>query len=224
MPNLSCEDVVRLALARVQEYARSHPAVRSVLYRRISTRQQELAILAARANPEYYGAVADAVLVGGAADLNDIVSPVPTPEMIDRIVVSAVGVGATVAVGDEISIVRVGDATAEEPPRVTLRNGVLRQVGNDLAGVTNISVYYAKIPDALAVNESGASFVVIPAPYDQLLVLDIAELVVERTERGDANDPARAAVAEGLRREKGEWEAKWLAHVSAFGRTRTRFV
>ena len=224
MPNLSCEDVVRLALARVQEYARSHPAVRSVLYRRISTRQQELAILAARANPEYYGASADAVLVGGAADLNDIVSPVPTPEMIDHVLVSAIGAGATAAVGDEISIVRLGDESAEEPPRMTLRNGVLRAVGADLAGVTTITVYYAKIPDTLAVSESGASPVVIPPPYDQLLVLDIAELVVERTERGDANDPARAAVAEGLRREKGEWEAKWIAHVGASARTRTRFV
>jgi hypothetical protein len=224
MPNLSCEDVVQLGLARVQEYTRSHPAVRSVLYRRISTRQQELAAMAARVNRDYFGAAADAVLVGGAADLNDIVTPVPTPEMIQRIEVSTVVAGAVPAVGDEISIVRLSDPTAELAPRVTLRSGVLRAVGADLNNVTGIKVYFSKLPDALLVTEPGTTLVALPAPYDQLLVLDISSLIVERTQHGDPLDPIRQSVAEGLKKEIAEWEAKWIAHVRGLGEVRSRFT
>lgn len=224
MPNLSCEEIVRIGLARVAEYTRSHPAVRSVLYRRISTRQQELAALAAKVNPDYFGVVSNAVLVGGAADLADIVSPVPTPEAIQKIEVGAIGAGATVAVGDEISIVRLDDPTADVPPRVTLRSGVLRGVGTDLNGVVSINVYYAKLPDTLSSAETGTTLVAIPAPYDQTLVLEVALLVVERTQHGDQLDPIRQSVADELRKEASEWEAKWLMHVKQLGTARTRFA
>jgi hypothetical protein len=224
MANLAVEEIVVQGLARVQEFARSYPAARSVLYRRISTRQQELAAMAAKVNRDYFGAAATVVLVAGAADLNDIIAPVPTPEMIHKIQVDTIGAGAVVAVGDEVSLVRLGDEAAEESPRVTLRSGVLRQYKADLLNVTGLKVFYSKIPDTLLSTETGVSLVAIPAPYDELLVLDIAELVIERAMHGDPNDVAKKTLLDAIEAEVAEWQGKWLAHAGVFGATRSRFA
>jgi hypothetical protein len=217
---MTYEEVVVQGMARVEDFARSYPAVRSVLYRRIGIRQGELALMAARANRDYFGVASIATLAAGAADLNDIAEPVPAPELIQKITVNAVGAGAASAVGDEVSIVRLGDETAEEAPRVTIRSGVIRQVGNDLANVTSLKVYYSRLPAMPLATENGASLVAIPDPYSELLVLDIAERVVDRAMRGEgANDPARKLVADEIK----EWEGKWMAHVDVFGASRSRF-
>jgi hypothetical protein len=180
--------------------------------------------MAAKVNRDYFGAAASVVLVAGAADLNDIVSPVPTPEMIHRITVDTIAGGAAYAVGDEVSLVRLGDEIAEEAPRVTLRSGVLRQVKTDLLNVTGLKVFYSKIPDTLLSTEPGTTLVAIPAPYDELLVLDIAELVIERAMHGDAQDVAKKTVLDAIESEVQEWQGKWIAHAGAFGATRTRFA
>lgn len=225
MANLSVEAVVLAGLARGQEYAANFPAVRSVLYRRVSIRQQELAAMAAKVNRDYFGVAADAVVTDGAADINDIVTPVPTPEFIHLIEVAAVADEATTAaVGDSVSIVRLDDVTAEEAPRVTIRSGIIRHVGADLAEVTSLKVYYSRIPDALLPTEDGTTLVAIPSPYDELLVLDLAELIVDRTLRGTPDDKTKAVAMQALGGEVKEWEGKWLAHVAGYGVARTRFA
>lgn len=224
MANLAVEEIVVQGLARVQEFTRSYPAVRSVLYRRVSIRQQELAAMAAKVNRDYFGAAASVVLIAGAADLNDIIAPVPVPEMIHKIQVDTIGAGALVAVGDEVSIVRLGDEIAEESPRVTLRAGVLRQYKADLLNVTGLKVFYSKIPDSLLSTELGTTVVAIPAPYDELLVLDIAELIVERALHGDPNDVAKKTTLDAIESEVTAWEGKWIAHAGLFGATRSRFA
>jgi hypothetical protein len=221
--NATTEAIVVNALARAQEYNTIRPVARSVLYRRISIRQQELAIAAARVNRDYYGVAANAVVIGGAIDVNDITSPVQWPEFIDKITVGAVGVGATVAVGAEVSIVRLGDEEAEEPPRVTMRSGVIRQVGTDLANVSSLKVYYSEIPDSLAVDENGTSLVAIPAPYDELLVLDVVRFLVVRSFTGETNDAPKVSALTEIDADVTTWEAKWRAHVADYGATRTRF-
>lgn len=223
MANLTVEDVVIAGLARVQEYARSYPAVRSVLYRRVSLRQQELAAMAAKVNRDYYGVAATAIVTAGASDINDIATPVPVPELIHKIEVAAVSAGSPYNVGDEVSIVRLADEAAEEPPRVTIRSGVIRQAKADLATVTQLKVYYSKIPDALLPTETGTSVVAIAPPYDELLVLDIAELVVERALHGDAADQAKTVLKTAIEEEVKAWEGRWLTRVAEYGITRTRF-
>lgn len=223
MANLSVEDVVVQGFARVQEYVRSMPAVRSVLYRRINVRQSQLTIAAARNNRDYYGVAAIATLLGGAADVNDILTPVPPPELIHKITVDTVAAGAVPNIGDEVSIVRLGDETAEEPPRVTLRSGVLRQVGVDLLNVLTLKVYYSKLPDALLPAEPGTTLVALPNPHDELLVIDIAKLLVGRSMRGEPNDTAKKIVLDSLTEEEGKMEAAWIQHVRGWSATRSRF-
>ena len=63
------EDLVEQALSRCAEYGGNYPATRSLLYRRLGVRQQELFAAAARANPEYFGATAI-----GTLDANKAVS------------------------------------------------------------------------------------------------------------------------------------------------------
>lgn len=222
MPNLSYEDIVKLALARASEYALDYAPVRSLLYRRASIRQQQLAAAATKANPEYFGVAANAVVTDGAADVNDIASPVPTPEAIQHIHIGAIGAGATVAVGDEVSIVRLGDETAEVKPRVTFRAGILREaVAGDLAGVTSLKVYYAKLPDIAAVAETGATLLVIPPPHDSLLVVDLVKYILMRARLDEAG---RTALLTAISAEEAELEKAWLAHVVQWGTTRTRFA
>lgn len=223
MSLVTLNDVVTIALARLQEYNLPAPPVRSLLYRRIGIRQQELAIVASRANRDYYGVAGLATVVAGAIDINDIAPPVPWPEFIHKVQVGAIAGGATVAVGDEVSIVRLGDESAEEAPRVTMRSGVMRQVGTDLNGVTTLKVYYSKIPELYAVAEDGSSQTVIPSPFDQLLVLDLVALMLKRALRGDASDLQTTTALTALAEESSAWEAKWVAHVSAYGTPRTRF-
>jgi hypothetical protein len=148
--NATTEAIVVNALARAQEYNTIRPVARSVLYRRISIRQQELAIAAARVNRDYYGVAANAVVIGGAIDVNDITSPVQWPEFIDKITVGAVGVGATRGGGcgslDRAARRRGGrgaaarhDALGRDPPS---RHRPRERV-------TSLKVYYSKIPDSL---------------------------------------------------------------------------
>lgn len=220
MPNLSYEDIVKLALARASEYALDYAPVRSLLYRRASIRQQQIAAAASKVNPDYFGVAADAVIVGGSADLADIVTPVPTPETIQHIFVSGVaGAGATV--GDEVSLVRVGDEVAEEPPRATLRNGIIRGVGSDFDEITSIKVYYAKLPDIAAVAEPGTTLVLLPPPHDSLLVVDLVKYILMRARIDEAG---RTALMGAITAEETTLEQAWLAHVTAFGPVRTRFT
>lgn len=221
--NATVEEVRVQGMAHVQEYSTIRPMARSVMYRRISIRQQELAIAAARVNRDYYGVAANALVIGGAIDVNDITSPVQWPEFIHKITVGAIAMGGPTPVGTEVSVVRLGDEAAEEPPRVTMRSGVIRQVGTDLTGVTSLKVYYSQIPDSLALAEDGTSLVAIPAPYEELLVLDIAKFIVTRSFTGESNDTTKAAAVAVLDTETAMWEAKWLAHVASYGVTRSRF-
>lgn len=216
---LTMEDIVVQGLSRVQEYARSYPAVRSVLYRRIGIRQHQLAAMAAKVNRDFYGVAANAVVTAGAADVNDIAFPVPSPEMIQRIEVGAISGGVSPAVGDQVSIVRLGDETAEEAPRVTFRAGVLRQVGTDLATVTSLKVYYSKLPDMPGL--AGTDVTAIPEPHTELLVIDIAKIVIERANLAEVG---KLPVYQALLDEEKAGVADWLAHVAQWGGTRTRFT
>lgn len=219
---MTFEEIVVQGLARVQEYARSYPPVRSVLWRRVGIRQVQLAAMAAKVNRDYFGVAANAVVTAGASDINDIITPVPLPETIHKIEVGAVGAGSPYAVGDEVSIVRLGDEVAEEAPRATIRSGVIRQYKAELATVTSLKVYYSRLPDVPAAGADGAALnAVVPEPHTELLVIDIAKVVIERANLAEFGKmPVYTALVD---EEKIGVEA-WLAHVAARAGTRSRFT
>lgn len=218
---LTYEEIAVLAMARVSEFTDTFPKSRSLMYRRIGVRQQQLFAAATESNHDFYGTAASAVLESGMADLRDIDLPVDSPEQIQKIEVFAVGAAPVYPVGTEISIVPLGDLDAEDPPRATLRDLLLKGVGSDLDTVTEILVHYARQPALPDADEDGTTTTEIPSPHDELLVVDLA-LYLIRSARG----VDQAARTEALTLFAGEEEGLlqgWQTHIEHSIPTSARF-
>lgn len=219
---LTVEDVVVQALARASEVAEigPQPMARTVMYRRVGVAQQRLFLLAARANLEYFGVCATAVLdASGQADLADIATPVPTPELIQRIAIDDPGTSAYAA-GTQVHLVSVADPDVANAPRMTLRDHVLRAVGDDLAQVTSVVVYYSRLPAAFGAGD-GPKVVEVPEPFDELLVLDLTRWLLARS---PLTNPARDTALASVEAEAAQLLDDFLAHVGRFGPVEARFA
>jgi hypothetical protein len=213
----TAEDVALLALARARQHVSEVNESRALIYARIGIRQQELFREANAINPDYFGVCAHAPVSGGQVNLATIADPVPTPDLIQRIDIYAVGT-SDYAVGDEVNPVTLHDQDAAWPPRVIMRSKVLYGVADDLDGVSQLRIYYARIPAAIA--PTGRTTVVeIPEPHHMLLVVD-AERDLYRRSQKDAGalvamaDAAEAPLLEAFR-----------AHVATYaGSLQTRFA
>jgi hypothetical protein len=210
------EDLTIQALARCAEYSDNFPVTRSVLYRRLGVRQQQLFSAAAHANPEFFGVIADGTLDIShritTASMGDplAVPPVPAIELISRIeVLASSGAGAP-AVGTEIHLVPVTDPNAALAPRVTLRGGVFAPVGTDLDQVTQIRVFYSKRPFYLSPTDKSTP-VELPEPFHDLLVVDLAKFMLRKM--ATLTQEVRAAALAALDVEEQEMAAGYLAHV-----------
>lgn len=217
---MTFEDVRQAALARLMEYGDRWPHGRSVAYRRIGVRQQQLYAMAARANPEYAGVCAVGGLVNGVANFATMEPPVLRPEAITLVEIHDPG-ESDYEVGQRITIV-----TADDPdglaPRAFLRRRVLVGVGNELAGVATIKVWYPYIPEPARPDEGGSREVEIPDPYSELLVIDLARDYARKT---IALEPdIRAAIVRMQDEEEGPLLAEWIAHVRGYAPLETRFA
>ncbi len=218
---LTAEEVAVQAMARVSVVTDNFPTTRSLMYRRIGVRQQQLFADAASINNDYFGTCASVALVAGAADLRDIASPVPTPQQIQKIIVHAVGVGSVWAVGKEVAIVALGDIEAELSPRMTLRDGVLRAVGTDLNNVTEVMVYYARQAKMLGPSDANTA-TEVPSPFDELLVVDLAAYLLQGVAAVEGN--ARAAALASLGAEEESLLGAWTEHVESYAAVNSRFA
>lgn len=217
---MTVEDVVQAALARAMEFSDSVPSTRSVMYRRVGVRQQQIVAKAAAQNAEYFGVCAVGDLVAGAVDLRAMTPPsVARAERIDKVEIENAGT-SVYAAGTEIHVVALLDPAAALAPRATLRNGVLRQVGSDLAGVVSAKVHYAYQPAAVLPTDEARS-VEIPEPYSELLVLDLAKELLKKTL--ELETATKAAALEVLGAEEAEMLADFSAHVGGYAPLTTRF-
>lgn len=178
------EDLVIQALARAMEFGDTFPTTRSVMYRRLGVRQQQLFAAVARENPEYFGDSAIGTLdANGAIDIGltgnpDAPDPVEAMEVISRIEVENKGTSALTN-GQEINTVPLTDPDAAFAPRVTIRGNIIRQVATDLAGVTSIRVYYSKRPFRLDPDDKN-TLIVLPEPFHDLLVVDLTRWLLRK--------------------------------------------
>lgn len=209
---LTCEEIAVLAMARVSELTDTFPKSRALMYRRIGVRQQQLFLAATEANHEYYGVAASATLdTNGRADLRDIADPVPSFEQVQKVeVYTTDGNPAAPAIGTEISIVPLGDLNADDPPRATLRDMVLRQVGTDLAHVTELLVHYGRLPDSYDATDADTA-TELPTPHDELLVVDLAIYLLNAA-RGMDEDQRQKAIAQLANEETGLLTG-WQTHI-----------
>lgn len=222
---MTIEEITLLAMERAAEVTAHYPMGRMSAYRRIGIRERQLVQRASAVNPELYGTSATADLdVDKAADFMDIADPVPTPDVIQRITIEtlvALPSENPPAVGDEINLVSITDPDAGLPPRATLRDLILRPVGTELADVASIRVWYPKLTPDYGPTD-GDTEAYIAAPHDELLVVDLAKVLLARATKLDAG--TRTATLAQLDAEEAGLLAMFDRYVAEYGPWQRRFT
>lgn len=215
---MNADAVVESALARIATVGDQPKGPRAPYYRRVSVRQQQLFVVAARIDPEYYGVCAIGTLEDGAVSIAAMEPPVRTAAAITRIEVEDPG-ESTLAAGTEIIPVRVQEREyAHDQPRVLLRNRAIIGLDDDLDGVTSIKVSYPYLP---ATIDAGDDELELPDPFGELCVVDLAKWMLRRI-------PETELVVQLLRTIEAEETAlleDWAGYVTGFAQSRQgRFV
>jgi hypothetical protein len=171
---LTVEQIVVAVLARALELSNEVPTTRSVHYRRVTTRQQQLFVRAAEINPDYFGKSTSINLAGGTADLSTLN---PKAERVNGVRINNKGTSPYTS-GDHVHIVAIDDSTyAALAPRATLRDYTLTQVGTDLSLVTSVWVDYSKRATDLVLPTDTPQ---LPEQFHELLVIDDTKACVRR--------------------------------------------
>lgn len=177
------EDIAVMALGRAIEFSTKVPRARSVMYRRIGIRQQQLFTRASKINPEWAGVLATAPISlwanVRAVDLADLVDPTEAADLITRIEIANKGTSAYVS-GQEVNIVTVADPGCADAPRVLLRNRMILAYNSELDNVTSLNVYYSRIPLAIAPTDATCD-IELPDPHSELLVVDLTRHLLQIT-------------------------------------------
>jgi hypothetical protein len=216
---VTAEECAVAILARASEFSGTFPTTRSVIYRRIGVRQQELFSLAATVNPDYYGTEATSDLdENGAIDLADVADPVPAMEQVQRVVIADAGESEVYEAGDRVNLVPLLDPEIEQAPRATLRDRILKQVGTDLAEIVSLTIYYSRVPLALSAT-SGTTALELPNQFQELLVIDGLRDLVRRA----LEMPNREAMISLLDKEETPLMERFTKHVAGFSPTTYRF-
>lgn len=209
---MTVDEIVVAALARATEFSDKVPSTKSVYMARIQARQEQLFARIASLSREYAGRDGVLALVGGAADtvlLN------PRAMRITDVQIAVPGTSAYTA-GERVNLVPAEDIESGLPPRMTLRDGVLKDAADDLTGVTSIRVFYARRPTAISdlaqVPES-------PEQYHELYVIDLAKSAIRKTLGLAAT--ARKDVLDLLTQEEDELLADFDAHLRSFNYAET---
>ena len=214
---MTFQEIVDNAKARGLDFSVTFPTTERVLFRRIEIRQQEIFSAATRVNPDYFGVSATGTLdANGAADIKDQQASVNVDPAanVTRVEVEDAGTHPTLVAGDEISIVSISDVEADLPPRMTLRNFVLRQVGDDLAGVVSVCAFYGYRPENKVTPLDGTETAELPAVYQELLVMDLTQWLVQQTLEMDA--AKKVAALEALTVDEGQMLDAFLQEVSDY--------
>ncbi len=218
---MTVEEIAVAALSRAAEFSNKVPSTRSVIYRRIGVRQQQLFSHAARMNPEFYGICAVGTVTSGALNLADMIAPVQAADTITRIDIEGVGT-SSYATGQEVRVVSLSDRDVEDAPRATLRNRVIRGVGTDLNLVASLKIHYSRIPIEVVPETDTAREIDLEEPHTELLVVDAARQLIAKTMALDVS--ARTAVDAVLAAEEAALLANYEQHVREFaGSMSTRF-
>jgi hypothetical protein len=223
---MTFQEIVDNAKARGLDFSVTYPTTDRVLFRRIEIRQQELFSAADRVNPDYYGVSASSDLDANfAVDIKDMEASVDVDPAaaITRVEVFDAGSSPSLAGGDEIGIVSIHDVDAEIPPRMTLRNFVLTGVGQDLLGVISVKAFYGYRPANKTTPLDGSEVAELPDVYQELLVMDLTQWMVQQTLEMDAG--RKTAALEVLGVDEGQMLDAFLqevvdyagAQVSRFG-------
>jgi hypothetical protein len=197
----------------------------TLLWQRIAQRQQEIVAKAAEANRGYFLTEAVAFVDNSRVELRTLMyegaSGSLEVSLLDRIFRVEVEESGTSpwTPGTEIHVVPVLDPGVAFPPRMVLVGSQLRAVGGDLQGVDHVRIFYQARPSVQVAAETES---VLPDPYGELLVYDLAKFMLLRIARvkEEDEDPAYSMIR-GLEK---SLEAQFLEHVSRFALGQKRFL
>jgi hypothetical protein len=205
---VTLEECVIAALSRAEEYGNEWPGTRSVFYRRVGVREQQLMVRAAEINQDFFGKSVSINLVAGVANLATLN---PVAERVAGARINGVGTSAY-ATGTRVTIVPIDDPTYSGlAPRATLRDYTLTQVGADLALVASVWIDYSKRPTVKALATDVPE---IPLHFHELLVLDLVKWMVRKSSIVDTKQ--RLEIAARLSEEETELLADYDEHVERF--------
>lgn len=208
---MTISEIAELAVARALEFGAREPISREPVFRRIGYRQQRLFSRANKENPDYFGTCAVVTLSGGRADLDDVPladgdgDPLYDPEQVEQILVEDEGASEDLAAGDVVRLVPFDDTGVTDPPRMTLRDNLLEQVGTDLAGVVSVKVHYSRVPHAVVPATDANVSAQLPEAWQDLLVVDATKFIL----RSAPNE----VLMRHLDSEEAEMLEDFLAHV-----------
>jgi hypothetical protein len=211
------QEIVDNAKSRGLDFSVTFPTTERVLFRRVEIRQQELFSAAARLNPDYFGVNSegplDSEFRANLKDL-DVAADVDPAANVTRVEIGDPGTHPTLQNGDQVNIVSISDREADLPPRMDLRNFILTGVGQDLAGVVTIVIYYGYFPETKSVPLTGFEEAELPLAYQELLVYDLTRWLIQQTLE---MDPAKKVAAlELLDVDAGQMMEAFLAEVADF--------
>lgn len=214
---MTFDEIVDNAKARALDFGATFPSTKRVLYRRIEIHQQELFSQATRMNPDYFGVSAkgtlDSLFRVNLKDL-DVAVDVDPASNVTRVEIEDAGTHPTLVASDEVNIVSLSDIDAALPPRMTLRNFILKGIGTELQGVVSVCVSYGYRPESKTIPLDGTEEAELPAVYQELLVIDLVKWMVRMTLGLETQ--VKAAALAALSEEEGEMNGVFMAEVTDY--------
>lgn len=204
---MNVEEITVAALSRALDFSNEVPTTRSVHYRRISVRQQQLFVRAAEINPDYFGLTESLNLVAGVADLSALSRQA---ERVAGVRINDAGT-SPYAAGDAVNIIPLDDPGGSLAPRATLRDYKLTGYNGELNLVTSVNIDYSKRPNDLAVATDEPE---LPEQFHELLVIDDAKATARRMLQVDKQ--LREDFIALLEQEEAELIADFERHVERF--------
>lgn len=208
------QNVIDRAMQRNQLNDTTKIASDAELVGLISRKQQEKFLEVARINPDFFGEVTTITLSGSDADLSTIS---PLAAAINMVQVAAEA-GSNYDVGDRIYVVATDEQDAELAPRMIFQRNKLTALGTDLNGVTQIKIYYSRLPATMnTATDPDSLNMDMPDEFIDTIVSEVALHLAIKDNRS-------AEEIAGLKVEVNEALANLSRAARAMTQTSTRFA
>lgn len=154
----------------------------------ISAYEQQVYLMAARGNPDYFGMEGNTAVRGSSTGTWSLSANPGNISAVSRAEVASVsGTVTGVSVGDEVSIISIRNPQFGVTPRIYIRNRVAYEYNSELQDdssnyVSQLKLWYSWLPD----TRTGVSDAMdLPDEFLPLVVVPLAKLLAVRDQRPD---------------------------------------
>ena len=215
------DQIIDEAESLCTDYGVTHPTTRSVMYTRINQCQRRLFANVAEVDTEYYGLQVrvrlDSAMCADLSKIREATGALPIERIDDVRIAESVHADQ---IGKRVRIVPLNDAEAHQvPPRATIRSHAFAGFGDDLAGVSQVDIYYTRCPrtirrDGLVEGAEAQIEVELESPWDFLLVWDLVAHLITLAPQLDKE--RKELLMELVMARFNSLRKEYLAHVVGF--------